>query len=118
MDAEAICEAVQRPGMRLVAVKSAEQQAALMRHRGRALLIRQRTMLANAPRGHLAELRSVAAKGIRNLKALVALVADETDSRIPPVARPALRALCAQISALREPIGELENAMHVWRLIR
>ena len=54
-DAEAICEAVERPSMRFVPVKTAEQQAALLMHRGRELLVRQRTMLANALRGHLAE---------------------------------------------------------------
>jgi transposase len=55
-DAEAICEAVTRPNMRFVPVKSADQQAVLMLHRTRALLIRQQTMLANAFRAHLAEL--------------------------------------------------------------
>ena len=55
-DAEAICEAVTRPTMRFVPVKSAEQQSALMLHRSRDLLIRQRTMCANALRGHFAEL--------------------------------------------------------------
>src|SRR6202142_3852022 len=55
-DAEAICEAVARPTMRFVPVKSAEQQSVLMLHRTRDLLVRQRTMLVNALRGHLAEL--------------------------------------------------------------
>ena len=55
-DAEAICEAVTRPTMRFVPVKSAEQQAVLMLHRTRELLVRQRTMLVNALRGHMAEL--------------------------------------------------------------
>jgi transposase len=60
-DAEAICEAVQRPSMRFVPVKTAEQQSVLMMHRARDILIRQRTMLVNALRGHLAELgRSMA----------------------------------------------------------
>ncbi|WP_141245773.1 transposase [Mesorhizobium sp. WSM3862] len=54
-DAEAICEAVTRPNMRFVAVKTAAQQSVLMLHRCRALLVRQRTMLANAIRAHLAE---------------------------------------------------------------
>src|SRR5262245_60864017 len=55
-DAAAICEAVTRPSMRFVSVKTKEQQAALMLHRARQLLVRQRTMLSNAMRGHLAEL--------------------------------------------------------------
>ena len=54
-DAEAICEAARRPSMRFVPLKTAEQQSALMMHRARDLLIRQRTMLVNALRGHLAE---------------------------------------------------------------
>ena len=62
-DAAAICEAVTRPSMRFVPVKTKEQQAALMLHRARQLLVRQRTMLSNALRGHLAELGIVSAKG-------------------------------------------------------
>ena len=62
-DAEAICEAVTRPSMRFVPLKTKEQQAALMLHRTRQLLVRQRTMLSNAMRGHLAELGIVSAKG-------------------------------------------------------
>ena len=70
-DAAAICEAVTRPSMRFVAIKTKEQQAALMLHRARQLLVRQRTMLSNAIRGHLSELGIVSAKG-RNLKVLAA----------------------------------------------
>ena len=62
-DAAAICEAVTRPSMRFVAIKRKDQQAALMLHRARQLLVRQRTMLSNAIRGHLAELGIVSAKG-------------------------------------------------------
>jgi len=63
-DAEAIAEAVTRPSMRFVAVKSADQQAALMLHRVRELLVRQRTMLATALRAHLAEFGIIAPQGI------------------------------------------------------
>ena len=62
-DAEAICEAVRRPSMRFVPVKAVQQQSALMMHRGRDLLIRQRTMLVNALRGHLAEFGLIEAQG-------------------------------------------------------
>ena len=55
-DAAAICEAVTRPSMRFVAMKSEQQQSGLMLHRSRQLLVRQRTMLSNAIRGHMAEL--------------------------------------------------------------
>src|SRR4029079_19149196 len=71
-DAEAICEAVQRPTMRFVPIKTAEQQAAQLRHRGREQLVRQRTMLVNALRAHLAEFGMVAAKGLRNIGELIA----------------------------------------------
>jgi hypothetical protein len=75
-DAEACCEAVGRPSMRFVPIKSAEQQSVLLLHRGRELLVRQRTQLVNALRGHLAEFGVVAAKGISKIGELLALVAD------------------------------------------
>src|ERR1700720_2763187 len=62
-DAAAICEAVTRPSMRFVPTKSEQQQSGLMLHRSRQLLVRQRTMLANAIRGHMAELGIISAKG-------------------------------------------------------
>src|SRR6187549_3716547 len=62
-DAAAICEAVTRPSMRFVPIKTKEQRAALMLHRARQLLVRQRTMLSNAIRGHMAELGIISAKG-------------------------------------------------------
>jgi transposase len=73
IDAEAICEAVTRPTMRFVPIKSGEQQSAVVLHRTRDLLVRQRTMLANALRGHLGEFGVIGAKGIRRLPELVAL---------------------------------------------
>jgi transposase len=70
-DAEAICEAVGRPTMRFVPIKSIDQQAVLMLHRSRDLLIRQRTALVNALRGHFAELGIVVGQGIWNISKLV-----------------------------------------------
>src|SRR5580765_3683590 len=78
-DAAAICEAVTRPSMRFVPIKSVEQQAALMLHRVRDLLVRQRTQLINALRAHLAEIGLVSATGVDGVKALVAIVTDETN---------------------------------------
>src|SRR5512144_1817704 len=89
-DAEAICEAVRRPSMRFVAVKSAEQQAILTLHRARDLLVRQRTMLVNALRAHLAEFGVVGPQGIHRIGELVAIVGDEDDTRVPAIGRPAL----------------------------
>ena len=85
-DAEAICEAVMRPNMRFVAVKSAEQQSLLMLHRSRDLLIRQRTMLANALRSHFAELGIIVAQGLRNWPRSVGTVGQETEVGFPPKA--------------------------------
>ena len=75
-DAAAICEAVTRPSMRFVPIKSVEQQSTLMLHRTRDLLIRQRTQLINALRAHLAELGLVAAKGREGLRQLVTVVTE------------------------------------------
>ena len=85
-DAAAICEAVTRPSMRFVPMKSAEQQAVLMLHRTRDLLVRQRTQLINAMRAHLAEFGLVAARGRDGRKSLIAIVRDEAN-RLPDLAR-------------------------------
>ena len=113
-DAEAICEAVMRPVMRFVPVKSAEQQSVLMLHRSRDLLIRQRTMLVNALRGHFAELGIVVAQGIQNWPKLVEIILDDTDTRLPAIARLALGLLVAQIQDLQGRIKDLERALLAW----
>jgi len=87
VDAAACCEAVRRPTVRTVPVKTPEQQAQLMQHRVRDLLVRQRTQTINALRSHLAELGIVAAQGYDGLKALLSIIADENDARIPEDAR-------------------------------
>ena len=107
-DAEAICEAVSRPSMPL---KSAEQQSALMLHRSRDLLVRQRTTLANAVRGHFAEFGIVAPQGIRRVGELAALLIEEDATTLPSLARQALRALLAQLQALEKQIESLEAAV-------
>jgi transposase len=73
--------------MRFVALKTEEQQAGLMLHRTRQLLVRQRTMLSNAIRGHLAELGIVSAKGRNGTGELLRIIANGADSRVPPEAR-------------------------------
>src|SRR6266853_4427250 len=73
-DAEAICEAVTRPSMRFVPVKDVDQQSVLMMHRARNLLVRQRTMLVNALRAHLAEFGVVAPQGLRHVERLIAAI--------------------------------------------
>ncbi len=71
-DAAAICEAVKRPSMRFVPVKTIEQQSALLMHRTRDLLIRQRTMLVNALHGHMAEFGLMEAQGLHKVAGLIA----------------------------------------------
>jgi transposase len=95
-DAEAICEALLRPTMRFAAVKSAEQQSVLMLHQTRELLVRQRTMLINALRGHYGEFSLIAAQGARKVESLIGVIEDADDDRLPPLARQALLSLVAQ----------------------
>ena len=75
-DAEAICEAAARPSMRFVPVKSADAQAQAMDLKVRELLVRQRTQLVNALRGHAAEFGVIAAKGIANAASLLAKITE------------------------------------------
>ncbi|RWA78799.1 MAG: IS110 family transposase [Mesorhizobium sp.] len=113
-DAEAICEAVTRPTMRFVPTKSEEQRSVLMLHRVRELLIRQRTMLVNALRGHLAELGIITRQGATGLSMLVTLVEDEGHDLIPPLARSALFLLVQQLREVHEKVGELDRQIHIW----
>ena len=113
-DAAAICEAVTRPTMRFVSTKSAEQQSVLMLHRGRELLVRQRTMLVNAIRGHMAEFGVVAPVGLPRLKELLAVIADREDRRIPPLARTCLEGLAVQLMSLEREIRAAEQRIHAW----
>jgi transposase len=108
-DAAAICEAVTRPSMRFVPIKSVEQQSALMLHRTRDLLIRQRTQLINALRAHLAELGLVAAKGHEGLHQQVMAVAESSDEQLPSNARFACQAIVAQLSAVQTQISKLDK---------
>ena len=98
-DAEAICEAMSRPTMRFVAVKSVEQQAILSVHTTRALLVKQRTMVANALRAQLSELGIVAAQGHKGLRELMARL-EAPSEEIPEVMRAALVMLVAQWQSL------------------
>ena len=113
-DAEAICEAVRRPSMRFVPVKTKEQQSALVMHRGRELLIRQRTMLANALRGHLAEFGLIAAQGLHNVAGLIAIVRNDEDGRVPDMARRVLRVIADAIVKLDPQIAGVEAQIMAW----
>jgi transposase len=113
-DAEAICEAVRRPTMRFVAIKTAEQQAALLVHRGRERLVRQRTALVNALRAHLAEFGVIAPLGLRNVARLIDIVRDESDARLPDLARKVLRVLAEQVEQLQAAVAAMEEQLAAW----
>ena len=110
-DAEAICEAVGRPSMTFVPVKSVAIQGLSMLHSARSQLVGQRTELVNAVRGHLGELGIIAERGLLGLAALAAIVRDESDTRLPAEARAALMVLVRQIEAVSAEIGGLDTAM-------
>ena len=111
-DAEAICEAVGRPTMSFVPVKSLDQQAALMLHKARDLLLKQRTMLVNAIRGHAAELGVCAPQGLGKVEALLAQVAAE--EAIPALARDVVALLGQQLDALEHRIELVERRLLAW----
>jgi transposase len=110
-DAEACCEAVQRPSMRFVPVKSAAQQATCMLHRVRDQLIGQRTATINALRGHLTELGIVAAQRQAGVRQLLAIIGEVEDDRIPPLAREMLQVLAAHLGDLETKIAGLDRRL-------
>jgi len=107
-DAEAICEALSRPTMRFVPVKSVEQQATLAVHNTRSLLVRQRTMVANALRAMLSEIGIVAAQGIKGLGELMQRLA-QPSAEVPELMRGALLLLVRQWQALDAAERALER---------
>lgn len=113
-DAEAICEAVSRPTMRFVPVKSPDRQGVLMLHRTRELLVRQRTMLINAIRGHCAEFGMIAPQGARRADELIEQVRQAEANVLPDLARGALLTLAGQLEALAVQIHALERRLLAW----
>jgi transposase len=109
-DAEAICEATQRPTTRFVAVKGEEQQAAAVVFRARDLLVRQRTQIINAIRGHLAEFGMVVAKGPFHVAKLVAAI-ENNHTGIPAMAPPILSLLAEQLRSLDERVVLLDREL-------
>ena len=103
-DAAAICEAVTRPSMRFVTVRSLENQATLMHHKVRELLVSQRTQLINALRGHLAEIGMIAAQGPKYARELAARIMTGDDG-LPPLVREALTPLVRQLECLDKEIA-------------
>ena len=113
IDAAAICEAMSRPGMRFVPIKTAERQAALMVLRVRDLLIKQRTMLCNAIRGHAAEFGVVAAKGPARISELLQRAHGEA-AGVPALAREMLSLLANHLDALEARLKALETQLVAW----
>jgi len=111
IDAEAICEAAQRPSMRFAAIKTEEQQASAMVFRTRDLLVRQRTQLINAIRGHLAEFGWVAPKGPSHVSVLASLLDEEEElgASLPEAARVMLQVMTGQLARLDEEIALLDK---------
>ena len=113
-DAEAICEAVSRPTMRYVAIKSCEQQAALTVHRTRDLLVKQRTQLVNMIRGLLAEFGIEIRRGITHALSLAERIATDGMPGIPVLAAKMIACLAGQILDLQARLREIERELLAW----
>jgi transposase len=116
-DAEAICEALGRPNMRFVPIKTVEQQSILALHRVRALLVRQRTAAVNATRGLLSEFGVVAAKGIRRVEELRQRMSRMEPALLPDEAREAINVLFDHLDGLQERIEKVEARILAWHKV-
>jgi transposase len=113
-DAAAICEAVSRPSMRFVTIKSEEQQAAAGIHKVRELLMKQRTMTMNALRSLMAEFGIVVMEGPRHIAELTAILADADDTRIPAPLHDGLKMLAETLRALERRIEAIDKGLVAW----
>ena len=111
-DAEALCEAMSRPTMRFVPVKSAESQAALMLAGVRERLVRNRVQLANAIRGYAAEFGVVAGKGRAKIEPLLSRL--QADERVPPLARALFAAQAREYAQVAAQIAAIEAQLMAW----
>ena len=114
-DAAAICEAVTRPSMRFVPIKNEEQQAVLVMHRSRDLLVRQRTQLINALCGHLSEFGLIEAQGPSHVRRL--LESMQADSTVPQLARDTLALLASTLDAVSVQIDAIEAKIAAWHKV-
>ena len=112
-DAEAICEAVTRPTMRFVEVKSPEQQSVMVLHRTRQMLMRQRIQLSNAIRAHMAEFGIAAPVGREGLQKLIDIVHEEGDERLPTEARECLQMMAAQLRLVNQQVLENDRRIRI-----
>ncbi|MGF7151915.1 transposase [Sphingomonas zeicaulis] len=113
-DAEAICEAVTRPTMRFVPVKSPDQQAALALHRTRDLLVKQRTQLVNMIRGLLAEFGVEIARGLHHALELAKRLVNGRAPDVPALAQRVVTSLAQQIGSLQLQLAALEKELLAW----
>lgn len=111
-DAAAICEAVTRPTMRFVPIKSEEDQALNVILKSRDLLVRQKTQTINALRAHLAEFGIVAAAGMAGVTSLLQIIYDETNGRLSRLVRLSLKQMADHIELLTDKIIKLEKEIH------
>jgi len=117
-DAEAICEAVTRPSMRFVPIKSEEQQTVLSLHRARAGLVKARTALANQIRGLLTEYGIVLAVGIRQVRVGVPALLEDGERNLPPLFRQLLSRLHEHLHELDEQVAALDRDITAWHQTR
>ena len=110
-DAAAICEAVGRPSMRFVPVKTVQQQSEALTHKARELLMKQRTMAMNSLRSLMAEFGIVVPQGPQHIGKLRLILADPEDTSIPDLARAALNTLADTLAALDRQIEALDKAI-------
>ena len=113
-DAEAICEAVARPNMRFVAVKTAPMQAVLALHRARQGFVEARTAQGNQIRGLLAEFGIVIAKGIGHIAKRLPEILEDGDNGLPGMMRELLQRLGANLKDMDKQVGELERQIVLW----
>jgi transposase len=113
-DAAAICEAVSRPSMRFVAVKTAEQQAAAGLHKVREMLIKQRTMLMNQLRGLMAEFGIVVPEGSRHIRELLRILEDRSDQRVPELLKSALLLTAERLRGVQEQAEAIDKQILEW----
>jgi transposase len=113
-DAEAICEAVQRPNMRFVPIKNVEQQAILALHRARQGFVKARTAQGNQIRGMLAEFGLIIPKGLAFVRERVPLLLDEAGDELPGAFRMLILRLLEQLKDLDRQVGELEFQIKAW----
>ena len=107
-DAEAICEAVTRPSMRFVGVKTIEQQTVLATHRVRSLLVAERTALVNQTRGLLGEFGLIAPKGVHTLRAWLPDILEDAENELTPDMRGLITMMSDRINSITEKLDELE----------